>query len=63
MWWNFTFKNVVTKNSKEQQFLGVIVHNKQNFKVHVKELCKKAPGKFGTLIKHSNHLNDYETKL
>ena len=37
----FVFKNKIMKNSEEQKILGLIIDNKLNFKMHVKNLCKK----------------------
>ena len=58
--WNgtFNFKGLIMKNSKEQTILGVTIDNKLALKSHIKNLCKKASQKLGTLSRLSNHLND-----
>ena len=44
------FKDVVTKNSKEQKLLEITIDNKLNCKSHIKELCKKASQKASQII-------------
>ena len=44
------FKDLVTKNSKEQKILEVTIDNKLNCKSHIKELCKKASQKASQII-------------
>ena len=58
----FIFKTLVMKNNKEQKILGVTIDNKLNCKSHIKELCKKASQKIGTLSRLSIYLNDSEKK-
>ena len=38
----FIIKGLVMKNSKGQNILGVTMDNKLTFKIHIKNLCKKA---------------------
>ena len=47
----FIFKGSVMKNSKKQKILGVAIDNKLTFKSHMKNLCKNASQKIGTLSK------------
>ena len=44
------FKDLVTKNSKEQKILEVTIDNKLNCKSHIKELCKKVSQKASQII-------------
>ena len=59
----FIFKGAVMKNSKEQKILGVTIDNKLTFKIHIKNVCKKASQKIGALSRLSNHLNDSQKRL
>ena len=59
----FTFKGLVMKNSKGQKILGVTIDNKLTFKSHIKNLCKKASQKIGSLSRLSNHLNNSQKGL
>ena len=51
------------KNNKEQKVLGVITHNKLNFKSHICELCKKSAQKIEALCRLSSYLHNSEKKL
>ena len=59
----FIFKGLVMKNIKEYKILGVTIGNKLTFKIRIKNLCKKASQKVGTLSRLSNHLNDSQKRL
>ena len=59
----FFFKGLGMKNSKEQKILGVTIDNKLTFKSHIKNLCKKASQKIGSLSRLSNHLNDSQKRF
>ena len=56
----FIFKSIVMKNSKEEKILGVTIDNKLTFKIHIKNLCKKASQKISPLSRLSSDLNDSE---
>ena len=51
------------QNSKEKKFLGVIIDNKLNFKIHISELCKKDSQKIVTLSRLSSYLHNSEKKI
>ena len=51
------------KKRKEQKILGVTIDNKLIFKIHIKNLCKKASQKISALSMLSNHLNDSQKRL
>ena len=59
----FNFKGLVMKKSKEQTKLRVTTDNKLTFKSHIKNLCKKASQKIGSLSRLSNHLNNSQKGL
>ena len=59
----FTFKDTIMSNSKEEEILGVIIHNRMISSSHIRELCKKAFQKILALSRISNQLNDFEKTL
>ena len=59
----FLFHNILMKNRKEQNILGVIIDNKLNFKSHINEFCKKTSQKVAALSRLSSYLHNSEKKL
>ena len=59
----FVHDNTEMKNSKEEKILGAIIDNKLRFKIHVKNLCKKASQKNWALSRLINYLNNSEKKM
>ena len=57
--------NLITlllENSKEV-LLGVIIDNKLTFHIHIKNICRKADQKLGTLLRITGYLNSSQRKL
>ena len=59
----FVYDNNGMKNSKEEKILGSIIDNKLRFKIHVKNLYKKASQKIWALSRLINYLNNSEKKM
>ena len=59
----FVYHNIERENGKEEKILRVIIDNKHRFKIHVKNLCKKASQKIWALSRLINCLNDSEKKM
>ena len=57
--------NLITlllENSKEV-LLGVIIDNKLTFHIHIKNSCRKADQKLGSLLRITGYLNSSQRKL
>ena len=59
----FVYDNTEMKSSKEKKILEVIIDNELRFKIHVKNLCKKASQKIWALSRLINYLNYSEKKM
>ena len=56
-------ENTVLVSEKHVQVLGVIIHSKLNFSLHVSSMCKKAARQLNALARISNYLDESARRI
>ena len=60
---DFSYKDVIIKNTTQERVLGITIDNKLNFKAHLKNICKVANQKLHALCRISNYILSDQCKL
>ena len=55
--------NKTIESSKPVKFLGLTIHNKLNFGIHISNICKAARAKIKNLVRIRNRLNLLQAKI
>ena len=48
---DFFLNGTITENVTEEKILGIVIDNKLNFKLHLKNICKKGYQKLSALAR------------
>ena len=60
---DFTYNQVVIKNSSQVKILGILIDNKLSFKTHINQICKVANQKLNAINRVSGYMSQYKRKL